>query len=732
MSIFDHSFLREEYDNEEHSISKDFIVPCLKHCSRYRRATYSFTSAALEVWAGSLAHIIDKNVKIEILCDMSVLCAKDKRLKIGIEKATNEADREKFLRDYQDEILLQAIKFDGDSSDYKAKRMILDWLFANGQLELKFAYPKDKPPDEVDVKYHKKMGYFEYSENEHIAFKGSWNETKLGGGINGEECDVYSSERSGDVSRCKRTITKVDNDWNNLNKKFHNLGVSKKMLKLLKERAPRSVEEILEEFPDIYDVIAEDNEESNPLENEITESKLSPEYTEDDLYDYQTDVLDNWEKNGRQGLVKHATGSGKTFTSIFALKKHFETESIGLIIVPSSLLQEQWKIEIPKIIPETKNSMLLVGGSNSQWRKKLKLQSKPRKDKVQIIIAVINSAATEDFLSRLNQGPHLMIVADEVHTLGSGSFSKVLSIEAGAKLGVSATPERYNDPDGTKKIFDYFGGLLEPEFPIEKAIGKSLVPYEYHPQACYLSEEELDDWEEQSLEIKRLAAMCKRNSKDEIIPSHTLKLKLIERSRIAKRAISKISVTRNLLKQNYISGQRWLVYCDSISQIEDIQTALKEADLYSSIYHSEMHQTEKERNIENFEAHGGILLSIKCLDEGFDMPSITHALIIASDQNPRQFIQRRGRVLRKDKNNPEKTKAFLYDLVISNEVSGSHPIQSLSVSELRRSLEFSTHALNKHVAEMKIRDFALAAKIKISDIIEDDIFAEIEDEEDFN
>ena len=728
MTIFDHSFLREEYDNEENSISKDFIVPCLKHCSRYRRATYSFTSAALEVWAGSLAHIIDKNVKIEILCDMSVLCAKDKRLKIGIEKATNEADKEKFLRDYQDEILLQAIKFDGDSSDYKAKRMILDWLFANEQLELKFAYPKEKPPEYVDVKYHKKMGYFEYSENEHIAFKGSWNETKLGGGINGEECDVYSSERSGDVSRCKRTITKVDNDWNNLNKKFHNLGVSKKILKLLKERAPRSVEEILEEFPDIYDVIAEDNEESNSLENEMTESKLSPEYTEDDLYDYQTDVLDNWEKNGRQGLVKHATGSGKTFTSIFALKKHFEKHSVGLIIVPSTLLQEQWLKEIPKIIPEAKDNILLVGQGNKNWRKQLKLMSKPNENRKQIIIAVINSASTDDFLSRLVQGPHLMVVADEVHTLGSNTFSKVLTIDSSAKLGVSATPERYNDPEGTDRLFAYFGGLLEPQFPIEKAIGKSLVPYDYYPYSCYLNAEELDNWEELSIQIKRLAAECKRKSNDEIIPSLTLKLKLIERSRIAKRAASKITATSQIIKENFQLGQRWLVYCDSIIQIEDIQEELKSINIYSSIYHSQMLKVARDRNIENFEMNGGILLSIKCLDEGFDMPSITHALIIASDQNPRQFIQRRGRVLRKDRSNPSKTKAFLYDLVITNEVQDQHSIQTLSISELRRCLEFSNHAMNNHVAEMKIREFAIASNVDLDDISKDE-FPDIEEEE---
>ena len=269
--------------------------------------------------------------------------------------------------------------------------------------------------------------------------------------------------------------------------------------------------------------------------------------------------------------------------------------------------------------------------------------------------------------------------------------------------------------------------MLEPEFPIEKAIGKSLVPYEYYPHSCYLNAEDLDVWEELSIEITRLAAQCKRKSNNEIIPSQKLKLKLIERSRIAKRAISKITATSQIIKENFQPGQRWLVFCDSIIQIEDIQEELKSIDVYSSIYHSQMPKVARDRNIENFEMNGGILLSIKCLDEGFDMPSITHALIIASDQNPRQFIQRRGRVLRKDRNNPDKTKAFLYDLVITNEVQGQHPIQTLSISELRRCLEFSNHAMNNHVAEMKIREFALASNVNLNDIIEEE-FHDIEEE----
>ena len=247
---------------------------------------------------------------------MSVLCARDERLKIGFEKLTDPDAQKKFLRDYQDEILLQAIKFDQNERDSKAKRLILDWLFANGQLEIRFAYPKEKPPERVNIKYHKKMGYFQFSDDEFVAFKGSWNDTLLGGGINGEECDVYSSEREGDLSRCKRTIQKVDDDWDNKNKKFLNIPISKKILKAIQDRAPRSVQEILDEFPDLYDLFTSPEPESDLIDNDAGDEIPN----EGDLRGYQIDVIEDWEKNNRSGLVEHATGTGKTWTGIFSLK----------------------------------------------------------------------------------------------------------------------------------------------------------------------------------------------------------------------------------------------------------------------------------------------------------------------------------------------------------------------------------------------------------------------------
>ena len=715
MTVFDHNKLQEEYDNENDSIAKDFIVPCLQKCLKYRRATYSFTSSSLNSWAGSLAYIIDKNVKIEILCDMSVLCQKDDNLHIGIEKSTDPITKEKFIRSWQDDIFLEAYNFDLNDRNQSAKRNILDWLLISGQLELKFAYPKERPPSRINVKYHKKMGYFQFSKDEYIAFKGSWNETLLGGGINGEECDVYSSEKESDISRCKRTIIKVDNDWDNKNKKFLNIPVSKKVMKIIKSRAPKSVQEIIDEFPDLYELLYESghpNKEDaivKPTQEEIIPS-------EKDLRGYQLEVIEHWENNDRLGLVEHATGTGKTWTAIFALKRYLVTNQIGLILVPSDLLQKQWSKDVKFLIPNAR--ILHVGGGYKSWKKELKRFSKPDSEsQPKIIIAILDSASSDEFLEKINDEGRLMLIADEVHRVGSKHFSKVLKINSEARLGLSATPRRYGDPIGTKKIYDYFKNRLEPIIGLQDVIGTALVPYQYFPKRCYLSEEELDDWDELTQKIKKAYAMSpSKNGKK--VPSSYFKTLLIQRSKIAKNASSKISAATNIIKEFYEAGQRWLIYCDSLAQIEQVYQSLSKNNISSMQYYSDMKTESKNKTKDIFENEGGILISIKCLDEGIDIPSITHALIIASDQNPRQFIQRRGRVLRQDKKNNKK-RAYLHDLVVSVHENSNHKnTDTLLIAELKRAYEFALNAENASIAQSELRLVSRGSGIKTSEIID--------------
>ena len=268
---------------------------------------------------------------------------------------------------------------------------------------------------------------------------------------------------------------------------------------------------------------------------------------------------------------------------------------------------------------------------------------------VKVVLAINNSARSEEFLSKLSNNNELFVIADEVHNLGSRENSRIFKIKTSFKLGLSATPERYMDPEGTEKIFNFFGETLPTTYSLEQAVAEGrLVPYDYYPTSIKLTESEQDDFDEQSENIRRLIGKCRRDINKKIIPSKSLELAIFERSRIVKKAKNKIPQALKILKEYYDNSHQWLIYCDSMQQIEDLTEVLNLEGFDPFAYHSYLSPYERESALLRFKSAGGILLSIKCLDEGFNLPSVSHALIMASDQNPRQFIQRRGRVLRKD------------------------------------------------------------------------------------
>jgi len=711
----DHSWIKINYDADEDLLDRDLLVPCLKECLFFRRLTYSFTSATLKSWAGSLHHIVTDEVKIEILCDMSTVLIdwSDKQLIKALEISINENKKAEIIK-CNDKILKAAMEFDTKSSSapnkktHRLRAKILDYLIANGQLKINFAYPKD--PDQYSRQhplYHYKKGYFVFPDDSIVLFKGSGNETNAAYAENYDDFDVYSSKRSSDLERLEQQKAKIDKGWeDDPYRKFNVIGPSEKLLNEIKQRAPKK-----EEYLDFIKIIKkiEDEKSSAPPKK--------AGFIEDDLYDYQKAVLEDWEENGRRGLVKHATGSGKTFTSIFAIKRHFQNNQVCLVVVPSNLLQEQWNEEIEKIFPEC--TILNAGGDFKSWKDNLYSFSRPTSnDAKRVIVAVVNTAASEEFRNAINQGDHLMMVADEVHSLGADKWSNVLNIKTGPRLGVSATPERYNDPIGTERIFEYFDRVLEPEYELKDGLGKTLVNYEYFVTECSLSDSEAHDWEEMSREINRLLAKCPVDKNGKKIPTRNVQLKRIMRSRIAKKAEMKIPLTLLILKENFEYGESWLIYCESIEQLDQLRERIVETGLPVSVYHSNLPKDTQKMTIQSFKNQGGILLSIKCLDEGIDIPSISHALVIASDQNPRQFIQRRGRVLRKD-NDGSKEKAIIYDLVVSVDPQNVNYTNNLAISELKRSYEFARYSLNNIVCETKIREIARKNSIDLSSVFDD-------------
>ena len=327
-------------------------------------------------------------------------------------------------------------------------------------------------------------------------------------------------------------------------------------------------------------------------------------------------------------------------------------------------------------------------------------------------------------MRKLNQGEHLMLVADEVHRMGSPKRRNVLSIETGARLGLSATPRRYGDPVGTAALFDYFGGLIPPPFTLEDAIKSGvLTRYFYFPQRISLTAGEQKHWDEISDEIKKLMARMgtKPDGSINIDSNPRLKQLLINRSRIVKNASGKVPLAIRVLKEKFQAGQKWIVYCDNIAQLNAVCTGARAEGFDAYEYYADM-EGDRDVTLEYFSQNGGILVSIKCLDEGVDIPSTTDALILASSQNPREFIQRRGRILR---NSAGKLFAHLYDAITVPVVSDDENEKGLSIisAELARAIQFGEGAENP-ACVTDLKNIALDYQIEYNTIkdggIEDD------------
>jgi superfamily II DNA or RNA helicase len=368
------------------------------------------------------------------------------------------------------------------------------------------------------------------------------------------------------------------------------------------------------------------------------------------------------------------------------------------------MLLEQWSDELKSEF--SKAAILLAGAGNESWKSPNRLQgmtSSGYSPSGRIVLATMQTASTERFRKGIRQGNHLLLVADEVHQIGSPENSKILEIDAGARLGLSATPVRYGDPDGTQKIFNYFGGVIPPPFTLADAIkcGR-LVPYEYYPHAIALTADEAEHWKKISHEISVEVAKQRDDEKGGVFPNERLKMLLIRRSRIAKKAAAKVELARQVFRTEFREGQHWLVYCEDSAQLADVILALRGDGLSPIEYHSAM-TGSRDATMSWFRSFGGPLVSIKCLDEGVDIPVVSHALILASSQNPRQFIQRRGRVLRKV---PGKHLAVIHDAIVVPTSLDDEPEQtSLLKSEMFRSIEFAKGALNR-MAGAELRSIA--------------------------
>ena len=667
--------------SSSYSILDTFLKPCYENSIIYDRAAGYFTSGILDLIVYELKDFAQRGGKLRLICSTQIdpedvnAMAKGYKLREDLIEKNIHSEVDNLMK-------LDSLKFE-----------ILASLIALNVMEIKIAIRKGGGI------YHEKIGIFKDDCGNTLSFKGSANETLSAWSNTGnyESIDVYPSWDLNDHERSISHSIYFDRLWENLDSDNELIVIPfPHILKeFLQKKAKNSIDEIK------WDSLKRLNVSSS---EEVIRT----------MYDHQRRALDAWKLNNYCGILEHATGSGKTFTAINAIKQHYNEDSgfQVLVLVPSILLLEQWYDEISDEISDI--NILCAGGGNNKWNKQKLLPKyiKYLPSQKRLVLATYDTASKPDFFNAFNSTDKLLLVADECHRSGSSKYSMVFNINAKKRLGLSATPERYEDEIGTEKILKYFTSIIHPPYTLNDAIrDERLTPYEYHPELINLLPQEQDDWLILTKQIKKEYAKLATDSDGNKIESFRIKKLLIDRKSILKSCHDKISYALDIVSKNYQTGQKWLIYCENSSHLEEIKRVLKVK--YPCLeYHSKMIGSRKE-TLNYFNDFSGIMLSIKCLDEGIDIPDISHAIILASSNNPREFIQRRGRVLRKAL---FKTKAVIYDTIVApnspEDAKQDSDLQGILANEMRRALEFSENALNMS-SKIKL------LKIKIDHLIND-------------
>ena len=432
------------------------------------------------------------------------------------------------------------------------------------------------------------------------------------------------------------------------------------------------------------------------------------------IRDYQQDAIRNWFRNDCQGLLEMATGTGKTITALSAVAKLGEvTKRLAVIIVcPYTHLVDQWVIDIISF----NMSPVVAYRSKKLWEENLANYVSAFNSNVLNHFCLITTNATftsssmQQVLSSLKGD--VVFVADEAHHLGAEKSRKYLNENFPYRLALSATPNRWFDDEGTVELINYFGGKVVFEFGLNKAIGEFLTEYYYYPHIIILDEDESEKY----FEITR--KIVKMYSKDDQTTEGNKSIEglLIERARIINHARNKIVKLKEIM-QDHKDESHSIVYCgdsnvDGQKQIDAVVKLLG-SDLNMKVHTFTSREDTKVRKnlLERFES-GEVqtLVAIKCLDEGVDVPATQRAFILGSSTNPREFIQRRGRVLRK---HPNKKYSYIYDFIVIprnlNEIKSIEPAlfnteRNMIKRELKRFIEFADLAINGPLAHQKLNE----------------------------
>lgn len=662
------------------NLVEQVLEPMLAEGILYRRSAGYFSSAVFSIAAVGIHKFVSNGGNMKLLTS----------------HAWQSRDIQAIEKSEEDSAFAQSLIKDFEESweKHKGKEVFEDhvramcWMIQQGILEIRIVTPARANLEQLRETqiFHQKFGLITDSEGDVAGFTGSANESLNGWLHNSENLSIVDSwsdqRRVADLEHIWHSY------WNNSNLEGWE---SRALPDAVKERIIRGYAP--KDLPDTARHIGRGRK--------LLEQKPSG------LWEHQERAVKKWLANGRVGLLEMATGAGKTIVARECIRHARDKKSLVVVVVPYQEIANQWLDVLRAWQPVS------VGGQNSKWRDQLEegiQEVRLGRENHLTVVGVKDSIAGADFQTFIQYAAKefetFLLVGDEVHWLGAPSFRKTLFPQANERLGLSATPKRYFDDEGSLALMDYFGGAPIETIDMAEALTLRtadglpvLCPYEYHPIECELSEDEFTEYKKYAKAIAVLSSGDKTDHKG-------LEAARNNAARVIKKASSKLGHLEDLLRNLGSQLHHAILYCHDTDQLEQVEAIINR--LPSKTYFGRIDGSTSARNrkatLKNLaEGTIDVVLAMKVLDEGVDVPNAQLGIILASSGNPREFIQRRGRLMR---THPSKEKAVIYDFCVLAEPGLLKELSSNGIQrkEASRVLEFADAALNRDEIRKKYGD----------------------------
>ena len=642
MSLRTVSF-QDTYWSGENDLIKEFYVPCMEESIEYCRAAGYFHSSIFCYITNGVYPFIQHGGRMRIVCSVNVSPEDEHQIALGYD-----------IRQLLEDKIAPATQELIDLNIANIKNLC--WLIKNNRLDIKVCLRKDPNTPGAYRLFHEKFGIFKDADENAVSFLGSVNET-LGGWINNEE----------------------------------SFEVSQNWIPVLQSR----VEQKIQRFEKLWDGTAGNIVTFDfPKASRLKLIQNAPEHPVDYIYRISAGIHPNFKPRSCQEDAKNAflqknfsclfmmaTGSGKTKAAMYAISQ-IDTWKLLLICVPSLELVEQWEADVRLFYPDT--PIIKCGSPYRGHKELLKSLTQARFPEQVVVISTYDSAQGDYYMAKwkLSKTEQFAMICDEVHNMGAPKSQCLMELNPAYRIGLSATPRRNFDEIGSEKILDFYHQNTF-EFSIKDAQREHyLVEYQYRILPCAMPEDDWELYKTFSREIVQLQHTLEQedNEKEQLRLRQRIEGRYRDRAKLLKKNDQKAQTLQTIFDEIPPTA-RVLIYGDDLHHLAEIGQALDHMGKYYFKYTGEL-DAQKERPTILKEFRQGIrkiLLAVGCLDEGIDIPACDVAVFISSSTSERQFIQRRGRVLRVA---PGKTSAWIYDYLV-------YPILSARTNDDERRLALS-------------------------------------------